>query len=111
MNASTTIQDLELWEAWIEFDHLHSSRFGILYVLGEAPVNVNEKKVCLEKTIDENDPGRLILTIPGSQLPGRVRMKEVIYSEPVAKIGHYHSIVVYRGTEFLVEINDIEVLI
>ena len=111
MNAPTLIQDLELWEAWIEFDHLHSTRFGILYVLGEAPVNAKEKIVRMEKTVDAADPGKLILTIPQNHLAGRVKMKEVIYSESVPRIGHFHTIVIYRGNEFLVEINDIEVLV
>src|SRR5688572_27104395 len=111
MNAPTLIQDLELWEAWIEFDHLHSNRFGILYVLGEAPINSKEKIVRMIQTVDESDPGKLILTIPQNHLSGRIKMKEVIYSQPVQRIGHYHTIVVYRGNEILVEINDIEVLV
>jgi hypothetical protein len=111
MNAPTLIQDLELWEAWIEFDHLHSNRFGILYVLGEAPVNATEKTVRMVKAEDETDPGKLILTIPRNHLPGKVKMKEVIYSEPVSRIGHYHTIVINNGNDFLVEINDIEVLV
>jgi hypothetical protein len=111
MNAPTLIQDVELWEAWIEFDHLQSSRFGILYVLGEAPVNSKEKIVRMEKSVDETDPGKLILTIPGNHLAGRVKMKEVIYSEPVSRIGQYHTIVICRGNEVLFELNDIEVLV
>ena len=111
MNAPTLIQDLDLWEAWIEFDHLHSSRFGILYVLGEAPVNAKENIVRMVKTVDETVPGKLILTIPKNHLAGRVKMKEVIYSEPVSRIGHYHTINICRGNEVLVEINDIEVLV
>jgi hypothetical protein len=110
MNTSTITQDLELWEAWIEFDHLHSSSFGMLYILGEAPVNAR-KKTTMEKTVDPSDPGRLVLTIPHRQLQGKLRMKEVIFAEPVSRIGQYHSIVIYKGDDFLVEINDIEVLI
>ena len=111
MNAPTLIQDLELWEAWIEFDHLLTNRFGMLYVLGEAPVNGSEKIVRMIKTVDENDPGKLILTIPGNHLSGKVKMKEVIYSEPVARIGQYHTIVINWGNELFLEINDIEVLV
>jgi hypothetical protein len=110
MNSSAITQDLELWEAWIEFDHLHSSRFGILYILGEAPVNTREK-VEMVKTVDPSDPGRLVLTIPQRQVQGRLKMKEVMFAEPVSKIGQYHSIVINKGDDFFVEINDIEVLI
>ena len=111
MNTPTLIQDLELWESWIEFDHLNSTRFGILYVLGEAPVHAKENIVRMIKTVDETDPGKLILTIPDYRMTGRVKMKEVIYSEPVPRIGHYHTIIIYKGTEFFAEINDIEVLV
>ena len=111
MNTPTLTLDLELWEAWIEFDHLHKNRFGILYVLGEAPVNAKEKIVRMVKTTDENDPGKLILTIPDSLQKGRSKVKEVIYSEPVPRIGQYHTIIIYKGNDFLAEISEIEVLV
>ena len=111
MKESIITQDLELWEAWVEFDHLHPSEFGTLYVLGEAPVSIKEKKVNFDRSIDPMDPGRLIITIPDFPPTGRVKMKEVVYSETVKEINTYHSIVVCKGDEILVEITDIEVLI
>jgi hypothetical protein len=110
MNQSSITQDLELWEAWVEFDHLNPGRFGTLYLLGETPVN-SKGKVPLIKSVDESDPRCLILTIPATETFGRVKMKEVIYAEPVNQINNYRSILVYRGDELLVEIDDIEVLI
>lgn len=110
MNQSSITQDLELWEAWVEFDHVHPTRFGTLYLLGEAPVN-SKGKVPVISSVDEADPRCLILTIPATETFGRVKMKEVMFAQPVDHINHYRSILVYRGEELLVEIDDIEVLI
>ena len=99
-------QELELWEAWIEYDPFNPDYFGTLYVLGEVLTNVHDDpRLC---RLDANSRD-LLLRIPEAN--GKCRRKEVMYSEPIRHLDQYASIHIYSGQELITCFNEIEVLI
>jgi hypothetical protein len=105
---SRQLQDLDLWEVWIEFDQFDPEHFGILYVLGEINISQRSGESLIRK-IDHED-GQLFLQVPDRPV-GRSRMKEVLYSEPVDNLSQYSSVNIYAGTELIASVDHIEVLI
>jgi len=111
MNNNTLLLEIDLWEAWIEFDHEESNSFGTLYILGEVPVSKPSHHPFFIKSTLENDPQTLILYVELSAPISGANEAEVVYSEKLATLNSYNSIKIYRGNDLLTEINDIEVLI
>ena len=107
----TTQQDLDLWEAWIEFDHEASNRFGTLYVMGEVVVNKKEVHPFIIKRVQEDEPQTLVLQLQTvhSMTPGKVT--EVVYAEPLQNIDQYTSVKIYKDSELLTQIDEIEIMI
>ncbi|MFL5789840.1 MAG: hypothetical protein ACJ748_17395 [Flavisolibacter sp.] len=104
-------QDLDLWDAWVEYDHENPFLFGILYVMGDIIVDNNRERPVIKKIELTNDPSQLTLAIPlNNKLTGGC-VKEVIYSEAVNDLNLYSSISIYAGDELVVTLNDIEVMI
>ena len=108
MLSQLPLQEVGLWEAWIEYDQLHPTQFGTLYVLGEI-LTGNASGTIVSKAINmENRELRLHVSgITGS----RNRLKEVLYSEPVANLDQYTSVSIYANQELIAFIDEIEVLI
>ena len=75
MISHQKLQDVDLWEVWIEFDQFNPNNFGTLYVLGEVMTDPRPAKSLIKK-IDHED-GQLILQVPARPV-GRSRMKEVL---------------------------------
>lgn len=111
MMYHTTQQDLDLWEAWIEFDHVASSRFGTLYVMGEVVVDKKEFHPFFIKCIQEDEPHTLVLKIQTSPLATRGRLTEVVHAESLQAIDQYSSVKIYMDGELLTCIDEIEVMI
>jgi len=100
-------QEVELWEAWIEYDPNNPEFFGILYVLGEVLAGQETRELIIR--MDDEDQA-LSLRIPS--LPqGKCRRKEVMYSEPIRNLNQYASIRIYSGKELITRFDEIEVLI
>jgi hypothetical protein len=102
------LNDVDLWEMWIEFDQFNHNHFGILYVLGEIEIGQSHEKKLITK-IDQED-GQLVLQVPARPV-GRSRMKEVLYSEAVESLSQYSSVCIYAGTELIACFDEIEVLV
>lgn len=111
MNSTIKQLDTELWEAWIEFDHFDPKNFGILYVMGEAPIAFKSNLPCISKSDKSPDEGILVLELPAIKGESRTRIKEVLFSESIGQMQQYHTIMIYRGDDLLIEISDIEVLV
>jgi hypothetical protein len=101
-------EDLDLWEAWIEYDQLDPEHFGTLYVHGE--VRSRQKYDPLLSKIINRPDNKLILHM-SSSTTGSNRTKEVFYAEPVKNLNQYTSIFVYANEKLIARFNDIEILI
>jgi len=104
-------QDVDLWEAWIEFDQEHPKCFGTLYLIGEVLTSKKYTLPSIIKSVADNDKKQLILTVQTTTSAHPPRLAEVVYSEPLAHIGQYSSILVYQDNELIAHIEEIEVLI
>jgi hypothetical protein len=111
MIYQTIQQDIDLWEAWIEFDAMASNCFGTLYIMGEVVVDKKENHPFIIKCVQEDEPQTLILRLQTvySTAPGKVT--EVVYAEALKNIDQYNSIKVYKNHELLAQIDEIEVMI
>jgi hypothetical protein len=107
MLSQQDIQDIDLWELWIEFDQFNPDHFGILYVLGETMLGHGDK-LSFKKTVHED--GQLVLQLPSPPKRGG-RMKEVLYSESVDNLTQYSSVFIYAGTELIASFDEIEILV
>ena len=108
MISHQKLQDVDLWEIWIEFDQFNRNHFGTLYVLGEIMIGQRTEKRLIKKL--EHEDGQLVLQVPPRPV-GRSRMKEVLYSEPVDNLTQYTSVCIYAGDELIACFNDLDILI
>ena len=113
MIYQTLQQEVDLWEAWIEFDHVSPSHFGTLYVIGEVMSGNRERKPVIRKEVQEEMPSQLILHIQSCPDPASVRLKntEVMYSETIKTVNPYRSVLIYRDGELVASVDDIEIVI
>jgi hypothetical protein len=111
MTNNRLLSDIDLWEAWIEFDHEGTESFGTLYILGEVPVSKKSHHPFIIKCIQDNDPQTLILSVELSASISGSSEAEVVYSEKLPGLDKYNSIKIYRGKDLLTEINELEVLV
>lgn len=103
-------QDIDLWEAWIEYDQLSSGYFGILYVIGEIMVDQSFAGPAVNIVTIINSGRQLVLEVPERPL-GRCKVKEILYSEPIRDLSQYSCISIYAGDELLANFDEIEVFI
>lgn len=108
MISPQELQDVDLWELWIEFDQFNTKQFGILYVLGETMIGQGSGKIEIKKMVHAD--GQLVLQLPPRPI-GRGRMKEVLYSESVDNLSQYSSVVIYAGDELIASFDEIEILV
>lgn len=106
MNA--ILQDINLWEVWIEYDQFHPEYFGTLYVHGEIWTD----KKCISPLTKKAAGNRNELIL---QLPQRSETlnyaTEVVYSEPIKNLNQYTSVSIYAGDKLIGCFNDIEIMI
>jgi hypothetical protein len=102
------LQDVDLWEAWIEYDQFNPTHFGTLYILGEIMIESGSAGPLITKGYDSE--AQLVLNVP-PRPHGRSRMKEVLYSEPVKSLDQYHTIRIYAGGALIARLDEIEVLV
>ncbi|MFL5740983.1 MAG: hypothetical protein ACJ75B_12245 [Flavisolibacter sp.] len=107
MRTQPRQQDIDLWEAWIEYEQFNS-HFGTLYVLGEILVDSEATPPFLRK---KEQSGRQLILQTQPFYPGRSRRKEVLYSEPINNLNQYSSICIYDGSLLIAEFDEIEILI
>lgn len=106
MNA--TLQDINLWEVWIEYDQFHPEYFGTLYVHGE--VWTDKKNGPAFTRMTTNSKGELTLKLPERSHDLNFTT-EVVYSEPIRNLNQYTSVSIYSGNELIGCFNDIEIMI
>ena len=108
MRTQPKQQDVDLWEAWIEYEQFNNNHFGTLYVVGEILVDPTSPPPFLRK---KEQLGRQLILQTPPFYPGRSRRQEVLYSEPIKNLNQYASIGIYDGSELIAEFNEIEILI
>jgi hypothetical protein len=111
MIYNTIQQDIDLWEAWVEFDAVATNCFGTLYITGEVLVDKKENHPFIIKCVRENEPQTLVLKIQNSTSANASKTAEVVYSEPLHNIDQYNCVKIYKGNELITLIEDIEVVI
>jgi hypothetical protein len=104
-------QDIDLWEAWIEFDQESPHYFGTLYLIGEVAAAKKDPHPFVIKSVSDTNKQQLILTVQTTTSAHPSRMAEVVYSEPLTHIDQYSSILIYQDNELIAQIKDIEVLV
>jgi hypothetical protein len=110
MTNHTIQQNLDLWEAWIEFDPLCPDCFGTLYLTGEILVDKKSSPPYVRKCSQRSECNTLILSLHlNASNPSRV--EEVTYSEPLSRIDQYRSIKIFDDDSLVTEIQDIEVVV
>jgi hypothetical protein len=107
----TTQQDLDLWEAWIEFDLEASNSFGTLYIMGEVVVNKKANHPFIIKCVQDDEPGTLVLKVLSAPSAITAKIAEVVYTEPLHNIDQYNSVKIYKDGELLTRIDEIEIMI
>jgi hypothetical protein len=111
MIHQTIQQDIDLWEAWIEFDPIAKNCFGILYIMGEVIVDKKENHPFIIKCVQDKEPHTLILKIQTATSAKPTRPAEVVFAEPLQNIDQYSCIKIYNGEKLLTQIDEIEVLV
>lgn len=112
MLRTTHLQNIDLWEAWIEFDQTHPHYFGVLYIAGEVET---KKRSGYPFTVKKDEAlglsNTLVLRLNYDLCEEGNHVEEVIYSEPLLNINQYTSIVIYAQHQIVAVIKDIEVLV
>jgi len=109
MISQLKLEEQDVWEAWVEFDHYNNDQFGMLYISGEFAAQSGSHRI-LTKIIETEYGTQLLIQLPPRPV-GRCRMKELFYSESIKHPGKYDSICVYSGTELLARFSEIETLV
>ena len=110
MNYRTTQQDIDLWEAWIEFDAMAPHRFGTLYIMGEV-IAARESHPFIIKCVQEDEPQILVLNVQSADSASRGKIAEVVYAESIGNLDQYSSVKIYKDGELLTQIDEIEILV
>jgi hypothetical protein len=112
MLRTSQIQNIDLWEAWIEFDQLHPEFFGVLYITGEVATNKRSTQpFYISKEENSSISNTLVLRLNYEISEEGNYTEEVIYSEPLLNINPYTSVVIYAKDNIVAVIKDIEVLV
>jgi hypothetical protein len=104
-------QDIDLWEAWIEFDAMASNCFGTLYIMGEVVVDKKENHPFIIKCVQNDEPQTLVLKVQTAHSSTAGKVTEVVYAECLKSIDQYTSIKIYKDEELITQIDEIEVLV
>ena len=102
--------ETELWEAWIEYEQFNSRQFGTLYIIGEILTDQRSAEPVVKKINRSNGDRLLVLQLPHHP-PGRSRVKEVLYSEPIEQLNQYTAVYIYAGDQLITRFDEIEVLV
>jgi hypothetical protein len=107
--TSRSIEDIGLWEVWVEYDQFAPHHFGMLYIIGE--INLESPVSQPFTRLSGSESTKLLLQVPPQPEGGKGRIKEVLYSEPIESIDTYTSVCIYAGDELIASFDEIEVMI
>ena len=107
--TSQSIEDIGLWEVWIEYDEFDPTHFGTLYIFGE--ISIDQPVTQAFRRLKSSDDKKLLLQVPSMHSARRNRVKEVLYSEPLRDIDTYTSVYIYAGKELIASFDDIDIMI
>ena len=105
-----SIQDIGLWEVWIEYDQFDPNIFGTLYVIGE----IHSDPLCntqFKKITSCDNNSSLLLSIPTHTHGKKSRIREILFSEPIESLDKYDSVCIYSGNELVIRFDEIEIMI
>ena len=104
--------NIDLWDAWIEFDQMHPDHFGTLYITGEVEISKKSKQpLTIMKEENTAFTNTLVLRIQNELTETESVVEEVMYSEPLINLNLYTAILIYSGNELIAVMQDIEILV
>lgn len=109
MITNIKIQNIDLWEAWVDMQDTAEKTTATLYVIGDVCVNNAILEPRFEKV--HNYPGlegRLVLQIVPNILSEEGLDTEILYAEELDQPNQYSGITVLAGGEVVVEMDDLE---
>lgn len=109
MTTNTQIQNIDLWEAWIDMQGTRDGAAPILYVIGEICVN----NTILEPRFEKIAPpagmeNHLVLQIVPNILSEEGLETEILYAEDLKQPYQYAGVTVFCGNAVIVEMNTLE---
>lgn len=111
MTSQPLQHEIDLWEAWIDYDQLSARSFGTLYIIGEILTDQRSAEPIIKRITRRNGERLLVLQFPHQPINGRGRVKEILYSETIEQLDQYDAVCIYSGHELLVRFSEIEVMI
>lgn len=109
MTTNTKIQNIDLWEAWVDIQNTSEESVATFYVIGEVCVNnaILEPKFQKIEALPGME-GRLVLQIVPNILSMEGLETEILYAEKLEHPQQYSGVTILAGEEVVVEMNDIE---
>lgn len=99
------MQEVDLWEAWIDFQS--TTGLATLYVIGNVFTNYDFIQPYFIKK-NTGDTEVLALEILPQICSENGFETEIMYAEEIYRIDQYKSIAIYSGEELITSITDIE---
>lgn len=111
MTTTTTAQNIDLWEAWVDVQSTDDPPSATLFVIGDVVVNnlILEPKF-VKRPSFEHRPTWLVLEIVPNILCDEGTELEIVYSEKLANIHQYTGVMVMLGNEVIVEMDELDII-
>ena len=109
MTTNTQIQNIDLWEAWVDMQGTRDGAAPIVYVIGEICVNNTILEPRFEKMpAPAGMENQLVLQIVPNILSEEGLETEILYAEDLKQPHQYKGVTVFAGNEIVVEMNTLE---
>lgn len=112
MRIAALNDTLDLWEAWIDLQD--TGGISTLYVIGDICTGTSKTvPVLLKKEVQGAAASHLILEVMPclyNPNPGKGRLAEVGYAEPIADLNKYEQVSICAGEDIIARIQNIEVV-
>ncbi len=106
------LNNIDLWEAWIDMQNTGANERGTLYIIGDVVVNNRILRPFLIKKESGVQPkDELFLEVIPHVISENGHSVEVFYSEDLKSPNQYKSISIFSGNMMIARITEIEVLL
>ncbi len=107
MLTEPKIQNVDLWEAWIDLQTPSNGGVGTLYLIGDV---YTDDRLAQPFFIKRKQPNSNVLALdikPGITTEDGY-VTEIVYSEELQHIDQYTAICIYAGDELITRMQDLE---
>lgn len=111
MTTKAIVQNVDLWEAWIDVQVTDDATVATLFVVGDVVVNnpILEPRF-VKVTPPAGMEGRLVLEIVPNVLSEEGPETEILYAEELEHMDQYTGVSVCVEGQVLVAMNDLEII-